>query len=744
MNHFVNILMRCVDIAVRCRLSGCTFAKKHQPGTLSLGLPRGRKLTLPGQVAKSRKPSARPLSQAAGTAVLLGFVALSTFSGCRKFGSHRLECDLPNDLEYVQVTEPPLPEMRFVGHEIPPPPMDLTAESPDIRRRYLTITEAMLIALENNPDIRVIRNQQQEVARNITLADSVFDPQLQLGGGWRKTESQITNITTGPGLGVAGSVTDEFGPPQGMSDQFRLSKKTRTGGDVSAQFGTTYTFTQPDGSFLTQNPAVRSAASVQASHPLFRGSGREVNSVAVRMARANSHGAIHRTRITINKTLVDVATTYWALYGAIAELTSQETGVAEASETLDKEQQKLTLGSSSITQIAEATEQFERFRANRASARKAVADAERSLRTVMGISQEDGTRIVPVTIPESNEPSSDWETGYQYAMELRPELRIQESNIKAARLELTAASDLCRPNINGYAGYSVSGAGGTFDDSLQEIEGNNYTSWWMGFAYQQQLGRRVESATLCKAQYKLAREMASMQQVQQSVLADLHEAHQAVTNSWHIMSLQEDRRAAAAQVLEARRAMYDVGEISLELYLRGLAGFSISASEERAAVARYNQALIRWQYAQGRLMEFTGIQFEQFDPESPSATPNSEFINKYLMPAKSRDDSGYEMLEIPNLNDNPVPEIPSFDDMSSLESSRPWNQTLDSLTTSPFFIVDHAQAPPLQPSGDSSSDSDSDIGFKPSLPFTTVQSSGSSYPEWLSRSAVDESDRQGI
>jgi hypothetical protein len=300
-------------------------------------------------------------------------------------------------------------------------------------------------------------------------------------------------------------------------------------------------------------------------------------------------------------------------------------------------------------------------------------------------------------------------------------------------LELTAASDLCRPNINGYAGYSVSGAGGTFDDSLQEIEGNNYTSWWMGFAYQQQLGRRVESATLCKAQFKLAREMASMQQVQQSVLADLHEAHQAVMNTWHIMGLQEDRRKAAAQILEARRAMYDVGEISLELYLRGLSGFSISASEERAAVSRYNQALIRWQYAQGRLMEFTGIQFEQFDPESPDATPNSDFINKYLMPAKSRDDADYEMLEIPNFNENPVPEIPSLDDMSSFENRGHLNDTINGLTTSPFFTVSQSKATTV-PDTDTG-----DINFNSSLPFDAAPQSRRSYPDWLNRSTVEAS-----
>ncbi len=627
-------------------------------------------------------------------AVVCLSLGLLVGSGCRQFGASRLDCELPEEFEYVEVNEPSLRPIRFSGMEIPPPPMDLNADLPDVERRYLTITDAMAIALQKNPAIYVDRYQQQEVARNIVLADSVYDPLLQLGGGWSKTESQITNVINGPGIGVSGSSTDAFGPPEGMSDLIRLSKKTRTGGNVSTQLGATYSFVTPDGNFLTQNPAVRSTVGFQASHPLFRGSGREVNALTIRVARMNSHGSIHRTRVTINKTLVDVATAYWALYGAIAELTSQESGVAEADETLKEEREKLELGASSRTQIAEATEQFERFRANRALARKAVADAERSLRSELGIEQEDGTRLIPTTIPESSEMFFDWEAGYRSAMESRPELRIQEANMKAAQLEVSAARDLCRPNINAYAGYSVSGAGGTIDQSLDVLESNDYTSWWMGFSYRQQLGRRVERATQCKAEFKLAREIASMQQVKQTVLGDLHEAYQAVTNAWTVMELQKERRHAAAEILKARRAMYEVGEISLELYLRGLSGFSISASEERSSIARYNQAIVRWEYAQGRLLEYSGIQFAVFDPDNPDATPNSEFINQYLEPPPQNRHVEPELIDLPELGDGLLskPLVPAEDDVSLNVPVKSWDEMFLPNVSTGVTKVAHTEA----------------------------------------------------
>ena len=558
-------------------------------------------------------------------------------AGC-KFGSDRLDRDSPHEFEYVQVTEPPLPKLAAIRREIPAAPADLTKNMFDYRKRYMTITEAIAIALNSNPSVKVNNIAQQETSAEIEIADSFFDPTLIVGGGWARTETQITNTTTGPGPGVLGTATDSFGPPQGVSDQINFSRQTRTGGTFSTNFGTTYTFTTPDGAFLTENPAVRSTLSFQASHPLFQGRGRDINAIGIRIARQSSHAATLQARVAINKTVVDAATAYWGLYGAIAEVTSQDKGLEEAQETWEKEKKRLELGESSKTQIAEAREQLERFRANRALARKLVADAERGLRLVLGIPQEDGTRIVPTTIPETDAPETNWEEGYLSAFDLRPELRIQQASLNIARLQLAKATDLKRPNINGYAGYSISGAGGQFDEALETIESNRYTSWWAGVSFERQIGRRKDKAQIRQSELAMTRQIASMKAIEQSVLSDLHEAHQAVTNAWHIMQLQTDRQEAAATILAARRAMYDVGEISLEVYLRGISGASVSASEERSAIARYNQALIRWEYARGTLMEFARISFEEIDPNDEAAHQPNQFINDYLEPPKVRED----------------------------------------------------------------------------------------------------------
>ena len=584
----------------------------------------------------------------------LGLAILLVLSGCR-FGTHRLDCDTPHELEYTVITEPPLPRYRPASHVTPDVPADLSELRPDYEKRYLTITEAIAIALDNNPSIKVNKLQSRETAQGIDIEDSVFDPQLDLGAGWTENESQILNTIDGPGPGVTASSTDGFGPPSGASDQIIFSKKTRTGGEIRSNFGTTYSFTEPDGIFLTQNPAVRSTLSVQGSHPLFQGSGRDINAVGIRIARQVSHSTTLQSRVLINKIIVDTATAYWDLYGAIAELTSQEKGLAEARETWEKEKTQLELGDSSKTEVAESREQYERFRANRALIRKEVADAERALRLILSLPQEDGTRIVPTTIPQTEEPWFDWDEGYRTAFQVRPELRVQKAFVNMARLQLQRACDGRRPNVNAYAGYSISGAAGNFSDSLEVLQNREFGSWWAGFSVQHQFGQRRSKAILRQAELALARELQSMKAVENSILSDLHEAYQAVTNAWHVLQLQKDREDAAQTILEARRAMYDVGEISLDVYLRGISGASISASEERAAIARFNQALIRWEFARGTIMEFANVRFDALDPETETDDRTTGFIHDYLNPDRVRQDSGVELKELPEIEFEPIP-----------------------------------------------------------------------------------------
>ena len=600
-----------------------------------------------GSVTKTQTPVCKQRQQPTRLVAAIVFGALFGLAGCRHFASGALDCDVPNDSEIVVLTEPPIPEETEECIPPAPIPASLEIERPEERRWHLPIGEAITLALQQNRDLLVSHEIPDNVRLGITAADAEFDPLFQAGGEWRKNEFQVTNVIEGPGGAATAAITDFFSPPRGLADQLRLSKKTRTGGEVAANFGSTYQFTEPGGNLLLFNPIIRSALSFRAEQPLFRGSGREVNTINIRVARQMHHAAIRSLEVQIHTTVSKVASAYWSLYGAVAELVSLDISVYQARETWEKELEKLDLGESARPQVAEAREQLERFRSKQVVARKAVADAERRLRDLLGLPHEDGSRIIPITLPHRTEPHLDWESGVMQAMNVRPELAVRKSMLRAARLEVDRTKDRQRTDVRAYAGYSINGAGDKFDDSVNTILGNYYTAWWMGFLYEEKFGRRRECAERLQAEMAVSRSIRELEVVRQQIFSELHESYQAVTSSWEVIQRLKDRRTAAAEVLEARKAMYDVGEISLDLYLRATAAWSISLSEERSAIARYNGALARWEFARGAILDAFGVQLEQFNPENPDGAPEGKFLNDYLNPPQNRQDAEIESPEIP-------------------------------------------------------------------------------------------------
>ena len=482
----------------------------------------------------------------------------------------------------------------------------------------LTVEEAIELAIKQNRFVRVERYTPSIAQRQIVIEDSYFHPLFQLGVQYSETDTQIANVVDGPGVGVSSSGTNVLGPPRGMSDQVRLSQKTRTGGEISGSLSSVYTFTDPPGSFLTINPSIKSQAQMEISHPFLRGAGRDVAMTQVRVAADLNQAARCRLEIAVTSTASQTAGAYWDLYEARARLESRTQGVVEAHNALERETEKLRLGASSQPEVAAVREQLERFRVNLTMAEGDVADRERRLRTLIGMPREDGTIIKPTSRPLEEPPVLNWEEAVDLAEYRRAEIRLQRILVQAASREERRADNFTLPDINGYAGVSVSGNEDDLSRSWQTLTQGQYGSWWAGVMYQKQLGRCRDRASLDQARLRLAQQRASCIQVEDAVLDELHAAHQETVNAWRAVQMTNSQRLAASEVLDARREMHELGAISVQDYLMALSIWNQSLADQQSAISQYNSALMKWQAAQGTLLCFAE------SASSPSASSSQQ------------------------------------------------------------------------------------------------------------------------
>lgn len=481
----------------------------------------------------------------------------------------------------------------------------------------MTLHEAVLMALDNNKDIAVLKFLPEEKYGDIAVEFSEFDPNLNIGGHWQRTDEQVANASSGSGVGIPAVQEDLFGAPPGLTDQLGLTKKLQTGTKTSLYYGSNYNLTDPNGNFLIVNPSWDSRLNFQVEQPIFKGRGRYINRLGVEIANADYHVSRHEFQQNVSQIIRDVEVAYWEVLAAETNVKSRQIGVQESGKTLKVEESKHENGLNSITEVAQAREQFQSLNAELSLAFKKLSDTERNLRKVIGIRPEDGRRIVPVSDPLDFSHMPVYEDGIFQAWEQRPELSAQRTAIYSAKLAFEKECNNLKHDLNAFAGYSLNGLADSYDKSTSTLADNQYTDWSLGVRYERRLGQRAEKAQAYQAERKLLREKAQLRKLKHEIRIELHESYQAVYATKKILEFQKKRKEAASLQLKAHEELYKKGQANLDLFLRSQLTFLNSMRDEKQAVASYNQALARWAYSTGNNLYHSGFRLEKPLKEIP-------------------------------------------------------------------------------------------------------------------------------
>ena len=471
----------------------------------------------------------------------------------------------------------------------------------------VSMAECVQFALEHNPGIHVSHYLVPSAAESIPLQESAFDPVFKMGAQWGRSDQQVLSAIEGNGIGSGGIVTDTFGPPQGLTEQLSLAKTFESGGFFEAGWETTYTFTEPAGSFLTLNPSQRSRLNFRLEQPLFRGAGEDVNKAGIRIARANHRASIYSFEAAVNQLIRDTQQAYWQLHLARSNVQANEQFVKEARVTWQKEVAKRGLGASSLPQIAQAREQYERFRQELARSRREFLSAERGLRQILGMPGHTERRLVPDTAPRKDFEGLDWDSSLSEALVNRPEIAAQRESVRTAEISYDTAANGLDPDVTAFANYSLSGVGNNFHDSANTVLDNQFQDWTLGFRYERAFGRRFDQATEQQASVTLLQQRAQLRAVEHSIEHELRAAYDRLVTTSELVDTLENQLAAAQVQIDANQALLENGQISLDLFLRTQAAYAETLRQKEQVFVEYTQALADWEFAKGTIMRTADV-----------------------------------------------------------------------------------------------------------------------------------------
>jgi outer membrane protein TolC len=584
-------------------------------------------------------------------------LTLAVLAGCKEQG-YLTECDvhhyqdigLPARVE----TDPSVGVVASTSNMAAPP----TTRVPERPMKPLTLNEAIAMALEQGTvgspllngttndslatfanrtvavaesPIRVLALEPAIVGTDIESSLSKFDARWTSSMTWHRVDQP-----------VGGNILTSF--QNGDQDTFTTSvlKPLPTGGVTGITFTQAYTFLSAPPLGIT-NPANRPTLQFQFEQPLLQGFGVDINQLRAQhpgsiLTPFNNQSRVEGIIITrlrfdeqraeferqVSEMLVNVEVAYWNLYGAYFNLYSQEQGLHTALIVWQAFEQQVRSGTLSPDRLAQARGQYELFRGQRLTGLAGVLEAEHQLRAMIGLPIEDGTRLVPVDVPTLAPYQPDWPTALNESLTLRPELVLARQDVKFRQLDLINQKNLLLPDLRFVASYDLNGLGTRLDgaqmptvdngftgNAIRSLADNQFHDWQLELRLDLPLGFRDAHAGVRAARLRLLQSYLILRDQEQRAVRFLGEQYQQLISNYDNISPQRAQRQAFAAQANAllrnlsagTREQGEGARLDLTALLDAIRFYAEAVRAEYAAVVDYNDALARFEFAKGTILQ---------------------------------------------------------------------------------------------------------------------------------------------
>ncbi len=521
----------------------------------------------------------------------------------------------------------------------------------------LTLNETIRKALENNNTIEVAREDVRIQETQLRSLRGAFDPVLSLTPNYARSTSTGTLGSNDFRLDVGFDKLLERGG--GSFNSFFNNSQTGSNSRNNTSFNQTSTL----GS--TSNTTYFSNLGVTYNQPLFRNFRVDNTRRQIKIQRKRlqqSDADFRRQTIDI---ISQVQTAYWDLVFALRNQQNQVANVNLARENLRQIEAKIEVGSAAPLARAEVNTELANREGDLLLATQQVATSENDLKRLIlrdPTAPEWSQSLVPTDTPAYSDEPIVVEDAIKDAIDNRPELRrlrLQNEitaidinyfkNQTKPRIDLVSSfslnglslgnqstdaiitnqflgnDDLLRQNLNllltranlptiDNSSLTISGTPGYFNGGSFRAFGNlfrgdapNYT---VGVTFELPFGNRTAKANLAGARITQQQNDAQMRLQEQTVVAEVRNAVQAVeTSRRRVLTARRARESAEIQ-LEGERKLFEVGRSTTFLLFQRENALTNARNSEIRAETDYNKSLSDLQRATSTTFRLNNIEVD--------------------------------------------------------------------------------------------------------------------------------------
>ena len=322
----------------------------------------------------------------------------------------------------------------------------------------LRLQDAVLLALENNSDIRIEETQVEAQKFSLLGAYRPFDPLFQSSANVNRYS--YSGYTQLQGVGDTSSAALDT---LSQTVQASYTQTFVTGTNIFASLGSTRTSTNSDFYFL--NPYVNSTITLQFTQPLLRNAWRFPNTAALVIARRALHQSRAAFEAQVNDAILQVIIQYWTVVQARGSFEVEQRSLALAESSYQHDKRALELGALPPLDIYRSQSEVAARRLQAIQSEYALKQAEEAFRFTIGVDQDPTLAALELDLVEQPEPqgeieSIDPEEVLKKALSARPEIAAANDALANDETSIRLAHNQLRPDLSLTGFYQSSGIGG--------------------------------------------------------------------------------------------------------------------------------------------------------------------------------------------------------------------------------------------------------------------------------------------
>ncbi|MFZ0750901.1 MAG: efflux RND transporter permease subunit [Pyrinomonadaceae bacterium] len=536
-------------------------------------------------------------------------------------------------IDYRADATKPLPALTRIG-------VDVDQQKP------ITLREAIVLALSNNKDIEVARDNVQLAEADLLTVRGAYDPRFTAQSYYERIKTPATSFLNGTSETVESSAFANTARLEGLASKF--------GGNYRVDFSSMRQTTNKQ--FTVLNPSYPTALTFSFTQPLLRGRSFDLPRRNIEVAKKNLSLTDAQFRQRSIEVITQVQRSYWDLVFTLRNLQIQRESLNDARTQLEHNRRMVGEGTLAPIDIIAAQTQVANLEQAEFSALEDVNRAENNLKNLIAENQSApiwNASLVPTDDVDLTVPRVVLTDAMKAAIENRPELRQSDLVREINQLDQKLHRDMTKPQIDFIGSYGMVGNAGAltsatnpfsssndalrarvnelstlnglqplpppptatipsdliggYPRSIGNLATNEFNNFRVGVTFSFPLRNRTAEGQLAHALTEGKRIATQRQQLEQLIQVEVRNALQSVTTAEARLRSAAVARENAEQQYASEKRKLDVGQSTVFLVLERQTALTIARGNELRAQTDLNKAIAELQRATGNSLTANNV-----------------------------------------------------------------------------------------------------------------------------------------